>query len=100
MANNNNSSRKSSSGIKEVLLFVAFICLIFAFLVGGEVNSTDLFLKILNIILLVILTGIGVISSIKSLIGSCKEHNKPMIILNSALLLIYATLIIKIIYTV
>lgn len=96
--NSNNKSYKS--GLKEVLLFVAFICLIFAFLVGGEVNSPDLFLKILNIILLVVLTGIGVLSAIKSLVGSCKEHNKPMIILNSALLLIYATLIIKIIYTV
>ncbi len=95
MANNNKIKAKVP---KEVFLFVSFICLIFAFLVSGEISSSVLFLKILNIILLVVLTGIGVISAIKSLISSINEHSKAMIILNSALLLIYLTLIIKIIY--
>lgn len=100
MAYNNNKGSSNKSGLKEILLFVGFICLIFAFLVSGEITSPDLFLKILNIILLVVLTGIGVISSIKSLVSSVSSHSKAMIILNSALLLIYATLIIKVIYTV
>lgn len=95
MANNNKTKTKVP---KEVFLFVGFICLIFAFLVSGEISSSVLFLKILNIILLVVLTGIGVISAIKSLISSFAEHNKAIIILNLALLLIYLTLIIKIIY--
>lgn len=96
MANNNKSSKKAVP--KEVFLFVGFICLIFAFLISDQITSSVLFLKILNIILLVVLTGIGFICSIKSLVDSISESSKVMIILNASLILIYVTLIIKIIY--
>lgn len=88
------------SGFKEMLSFVALICLIFSFLVSNEISSPNLFLKILNIILLVVLIGIGSISAIKALIDAINESSNPMVILNGAILLIYFVLVIKIIYTV
>lgn len=93
------SDNYRGTGLKEVLLFISFICLIFSFIVSGDITSPDIFLKVLNIILLVALAGVGFISSIKSLLQSISEQSTPMIYINSAVLLIYATLIIKIIYT-
>ncbi|MBQ3213518.1 MAG: hypothetical protein IJB10_00675 [Clostridia bacterium] len=86
------------SGTKEILIFVSFICLIFAFLVGGEINNSDVFLKVLNIILLIVLKVIGFISALKSLIESVKAKSTIMTLLNCALILVYVTLLIKIIY--
>lgn len=93
------SNSTNKFGLNELLLFVGFICLIFSFLVSGEITSDDLFMKIFNIILLVFLAGIGFVTTIKSIVGAVNEQCKITIILNSALLLAYVILLVKIIYT-
>ena len=88
-----------TGGIKELLTFASFICLIFSFLIVSELQATeDLFLRIVDIILLIVLGASGIISAIKSTIDSSLLGSKFLIIMNLCVLLTYLVLIIKVVY--
>lgn len=92
-------NRINTKGMKELFTFASFICLIFTFMIVTDLQGTsDLFLKIINIILLIVLGAGGIITAIKSAIDSSEMGAKFLIVINLAILLVYLILIFKVVY--
>lgn len=93
------TKNNGTGGIKELLTFASFICLIFSFLLVSDLQATDdLFLRIVDIILLIVLGVSGIISAIKSTIDSSLLGSKFLIVMNLCVLLTYLVLVVKVIY--
>lgn len=89
----------NTKGMKELFTFASFICLIFTFMLVTDLQSvTDLFLKIIDIILLVVLGSAGIVTAIKSAIDSSEMGAKLLIVFDIAILLVYLIVIFKVIY--